>query len=112
MGKRTVLVDDYDGKELPSDTTPLRLALGRRAYSLYLSEKSLEALYAALEPFTKDAESDTTAAPKASQKVSRERTAAVRAWAQANKVLQPNGKPLGDRGRIPDEIFAAYDADN
>jgi hypothetical protein len=109
MGRRYVLLDDYDGKELPEDTPPTRLTLGRKTYRLYLSDESLEALYAALEPFTKDADVETGAAPKASQKADRERVKAVRAWAIANKVKQPNGKPLGDRGRIPDEIFKAYD---
>ena len=110
MGRRTVLVDDYDGEELPSDTAPLRLSLGRKTYRLYLGEKSLEALYDALEPFTKDAEVEgSSSTPAPTQKADRERVKAVRAWAQAEGIKQPNGKPLGDRGRIPDEIFKAYD---
>jgi len=113
MGRRTVLIDDYSGDELPDTTAPLRLSLGRKTYNLYLSDKSLEALYGALEPFTKDAETATaSAAPTTNSKADKERTSAIRAWAQANKVKQPNGKPLGDRGRIPQEIIDAYDAAN
>jgi hypothetical protein len=110
MGRRTVLVDDYTGKELPENTTALRLSLGRKAWNLYLGDKSLEALYGALEPFTKDAESATGAVAQGSQKADKERTRAIREWAQANNVKQPNGKPLGDRGRIPQEVVDAYDA--
>lgn len=109
MARRTVLVDDFDGNELPSDTAPLRLSLGRKVYRLYLGDKSLEALYAALEPFTKDAEVETGPVPVASQKSDKDRVKAVRAWAQAEGIKQPNGKPLGDRGRIPEEIYKAYD---
>lgn len=109
MARKTILIDDYDGTELPSDTAPMRLTLGRRSYNLYLGEQSLEALYAALEPFTKEADTDTATPVKAPQKADKDRVKAVRAWAQAEGIKQPNGKPLGDRGRIPDEIFKAYD---
>lgn len=109
MGRRTVLVDDYSGKELPDDTSPVRLSLGRTTYRLYLGEKSLEALYSALEPFTKDAEKETGSSSVQEKKSDRARTRLIREWAQANNV-QWNGKPLGDRGRIPEEIVEQYDA--
>lgn len=111
MGKRYVLVDDYSGDELPEDTSPVRLSLGRKAYNLYLSDKSLEALYSALEPFVKDAETDTGKASPNQKSSDRERIKAIRTWAQ-NKNIKHNGKPLGDRGRIPQEIVDAYDKEN
>jgi hypothetical protein len=36
---------------------------------------------------------------------------AVRAWAQSNNV-QHKGRPIGDRGRIPQEVIDQYDAQN
>lgn len=109
MGRRYVLVDDYDGKELDSDTKPTRVSIGRKAWNLYLSDDNLGKLYEALEPFTKDAEQDSgsQSAPKPTS--DRARTRAIREWAQAQGIKQPNGKPLGDRGRIPKEIEDAYD---
>lgn len=112
MARKTVLIDDYDGSELSSDTTPLRLSLGRKAYRLYLSDKSLEALYSALEPFTKDAETESGLQATASTaKTDKARTKAIREWAQSQNITH-NGKPLGDRGRIPEEIVEQYDANH
>jgi len=109
MAKRTILIDDYDGKELPADTQPVRLSFGRKAYRLYLSDESLEAFYSALEPFIKDAEQDSQQQSVPQAKSDRARTKAIREWAQANNV-KFNDKPLGDRGRIPEEIVEQYDA--
>lgn len=105
------MVDDFTGDELPEDTSPVKLSLGRKAYSLYLSDKSLEALYSALEPFTKDAEADTGKSTPSQKANDKERIKAIRTWAQA-KGIEHNGKALGDRGRIPEDIIAAYDAEH
>lgn len=109
MGRKYVLVDDLTGDELPDDTTPLRVTVGRRSYTLYLSDTSLGKFNDALAPFVENADSEANKQPAANNKPDRERTRAVREWAQAEGIKQPNGKPLGDRGRIPQEIIDAYD---
>lgn len=118
MPRKTVLVDDLDGSELPEETQPVVLSLGRTTYNLYLSDKSHEKLLKALEPFVTDAE--TTSAtpasagrpkPTQSPTADKERMRAIRAWAQETNTLY-KGKPLGDRGRIPQEIIDAYDEAN
>lgn len=119
MGKKYVLVDDLDGKELPDDTQPVNLSLGRTTYSLYLSEKNHGKLLEALNPFIENAEtsSTTTAARRASTGSSdKAKLKAVREWAQATGYAYKNAKgeevTLGDRGRIPQEVVDAYDKAN
>lgn len=119
MGRRFVLVDDYDGKELPDDTSPVRLSLGRTTYNLYLSEANHGKLLEALNPFLEGAETtDTRTAPSprassSTAKHDKERMKAIREWAQKEKVKFTNAKgeetTLGDRGRIPQEVIEAYD---
>ncbi len=117
MARKVVLVDDYDGKELPEDTQPVNLSLGRTTYNLYLSEGNHGKLMEALEPFIKDAET-TASAPASAPRVStakadRDHLKQVRAWAIANKVTYKGAdgeeRTLGDRGRIPQELIDAYE---
>ncbi len=113
MGRKLVLTDDLDGKELPEDTRPTMLSVGSKSWNLYLSADSVDKLHKAVEKFTKNAEPTasraTAPASRATKAADKERTKAVRAWAQAEKVTQPSGKPVGDRGRIPQEVYDAYD---
>lgn len=115
---RAVILDDLDGKELPEDTQPITLSMGRTTYNLYLSESNHEKLLKAVTPFIENAETATGAAsrtPRSSSAASadKEKMKKVREWAQATKFkfkdAQGNEKTLGDRGRIPDEVVAAYD---
>lgn len=110
MARKTILIDDFDGKELPEDTKPIRLSIDRKTWAVYLSDDNYGKLLEALEPFIKDAEQGTNQQAPSQPKNDRARTQAIREWAQANDIKQPNGKPLGDRGRIPDEIVKQYDA--
>jgi hypothetical protein len=118
MARRYVLLDDYDGKELPEDTSPVTLSLGRTTYNLFLSEANHGKLLEALEPFIKDAEKAGTqnrTAPSSSAKsADKDKLKAVREWAQSTGYKYTNAKgeetTLGDRGRIPQEVVDAYDA--
>lgn len=119
MGKRYVLVDDLDGKELPEGTEPVHLSLGRTTYALYLSEDSHGKLLEVLNPFIENAE--TVAAPtrtaraasSSASSADKEKMKKVREWAQATGYTYKNAKgedtTLGDRGRIPQEVVDAYD---
>jgi hypothetical protein len=118
MGRKTVLVDDHDGKELPDDTKPLRLSVAGWTYDLYLSEKNADALMKAISPFTENAElvKETRATPSRAGSSDKEKLKKVREWAQATGYTYKNAKgeevTLGDRGRIPQEVLDAYDAAN
>lgn len=124
----TRLLDDLDGKELPDDTQPINLSLGRTTYALYLSEDNHGKLLEALDPFIKtaekvDARSSATAAPRATRKAAaasqtdadgwtKEEKANARAWAIATGYKFTNAageeKTLGERGRIPDVVMKAW----
>lgn len=122
MGRKYILIDDYDGKELPDDTNPTRLMVDATNYIVYLSEENKTALFNTLDPFIKDAEVST--APKAAPATRAKSTGSadlakkklVRKWAQDNsiKFKRADGTEgmLGDRGRIPDTIMEAYDKEH
>lgn len=123
MGKKYVLLDDFDGKELPDDTAPVRLSLGRTTYNLYLSEDNHGKLLKALDPFIADAETESTRSTAqtgrqgtASNSAEKEKLRKVREWAIATGFEYTNSagetKKLGDRGRIPDSVVEAYDKEN
>ena len=124
MGKKYVLVDDYDGKELPEDTSPVSLSLGRTTYNLYLSDKNHGKLLEVLEPFIKDAETSKVSAITSRGQAKalsaagydKEKLKKVREWAKATGYTYTNAKgeetTLGDRGRIPEEVIKAYEDAN
>lgn len=109
MARKIVLIDDFDGSELPSDTKPTHITINEKGYRLHLSEKSLKALNEALAPFVENAEQDTQKNAPRKPTNDRARVKAIREWAQKNNI-QFNGKPLGDRGRIPEDIVEQYEA--
>lgn len=118
MGKKYVLVDDYDGEELPEDTKPISLSVARKRYALYLSDDNYGKLLEVLEPFIKDAEIayDVEKVKATVASADKEKLKNVREWAQAAKYEYTNAKgektTLGDRGRIPQEVIDAYDKAN
>lgn len=120
MGRKYVLLDDFDGKELPDETEPVNLSMGRTTYMLYLSETNHGKLLKALDPFIKDAETTATRtapapakAGKAASAHDKERMKAIREWAREQGIKYKNAQgeetTLGERGRIPQEIIDAYD---
>ena len=127
MGRKYVLVDDLDGTELPDDTRPINLTLGRSSYSLYLSDDNHAKLLEAVGPFIENAEKVTgaTATVKSAATAddsgwSKTDKQAARYWAietgfeypdkQAkNKDGSPLMKKVGDRGRVPTEALEAWE---
>lgn len=110
MGRKTVLVDDYDGAELPEDTAPVHLSFGRTAYSLYLSEDNYGKLLEVLNPFIEGAETTgSTASTSAPKKASSGRPSVdtygydfneVKTWAIANGQKAKSGKPITEDTRV------------
>lgn len=113
----SVIADDLDGKDLPEDTKPVTLSLGRTTYNLYLSEANHGKLLEAVNPFIENAETVSSTPARSSSSSSssadKEKMKKVREWAQASKFkftdAAGNEKTLGDRGRIPAEVVDAYD---
>lgn len=131
MGRKYVLVDDLDGTELPDDTTPLRLTLGRTTYSLYLSDDNHAKLLEAVGPFIEnaDSESATTTAVKSAAKSAKggaddqwsaEDKRAARYWGietgfeypdsrKKNKDGTPAMKKVPERARLAREVLEAWE---
>lgn len=118
MGRKYVLVDDLDGKELPEDTAPINLSYGNKRYALYLSDENHGKLLEALKPFIDDAEvvfEGTTrkASAKAANDADKERTKAARVWARETgyryKGADGEERTLGDRGAVPSVVMQAWE---
>ncbi|MEU9685372.1 histone-like nucleoid-structuring protein Lsr2 [Amycolatopsis japonica] len=109
------IVDDIDGGEA-TQTVPF--ALDGVQYEIDLSDENAQALRGEFERFIEAgtrtggrklriAAGQTTAAgasSRATTTADRERNQQVRAWASAN------GYSIADRGRIPNEIYEAFDS--
>lgn len=104
MATRSYKVDDYDG-ETTEGVETVSFSLNGTSWVIDLAPANLALLEAALEPWM----------AKATQKGGPVRVATVngagvpdiRVWARAH------GWPdLGDRGRVPAEAIAAYEAAN
>ena len=105
----TELVDDLDSTVIgPGEGGTIAFALDGASYDIDLGRANQQALRDALAPFIAKARSTgrraSTARRVRGASAATGDTAAVRAWAQNN------GHAVGDRGRIPAEIRAAYTA--
>lgn len=122
MARKTVLLDDYDGTELPDDTKPLRVVVGNAEYEVYLSEENSAKFEEAIKPFIENAErveqsstrtQATRAAASGSKAADRERNRKAREWARSTGFEYPGAdgkmRTLGDRGRVPEEVIKAWE---
>ncbi|WP_028935482.1 histone-like nucleoid-structuring protein Lsr2 [Pseudonocardia spinosispora] len=93
------LVDDLDGD--PADET-VRFSLDGRDYEIDLTARHALALRENLADYI-DAGRKAGTGVKAASRPDRERVRAVREWGKAN------GFELADRGRVPAEVWTAYE---
>jgi nucleoid-associated protein Lsr2 len=104
---QTLFIDDIDGGE--AERT-VRFALDGTDYEIDLSTKHNEELRAALGTYVsharKVAGTARRAAGRSGRKPSSVDTVAVRAWAREN------GYDIKDRGRVPADLVAKYQAAN
>ena len=113
MAIKTVLIDDFDGTALSPGASTTTFAINGAQYEIDLGPENVTKLRDALAPFIK---AGRRVAGSGSQRTpSRRRGAgrhsngsndvtAIREWARAN------GHEIGDRGRIPAAVVAAYEA--
>ncbi|MHC2187255.1 Lsr2 dimerization domain-containing protein [Rathayibacter agropyri] len=112
MAQKITLVDDIDGTPIESgDGGTVRFGIEGTNYEIDLGPKNITELHSALEKFVSNgrrlgarsgAAGTTGPAPKSDPK----QLKAIREWANAN------GYQVSDRGRIPAEVQAAYQAAN
>lgn len=107
MAQRTLiqLLDDIDGTEAAETVS---FGLDGTAYEIDLNEKNAAALRKALSKFVPNARKVSKNRPQAagrkSSQASKNPPKLVREWAKSN------GYTVPDRGRIPEDVQAAYDA--
>ncbi len=104
MAQRTqvLYVDDIDGSAAEGT---VRFGLGGTEYEIDLNKKHTQQLTKALEPYIAAARKAPTSrrAVRASRAAKRDQSD-VRAWARAN------GITVSNRGRIPADVLAKYEA--
>jgi hypothetical protein len=110
MARRTqvLLTDDLDGTNIPvGKGETVTFALDGKTYEIDLTSKNGKALRKVLKPYIEAGRSVTTSR---GVRVKRTPVAAdvrtIKEWARAN------GYEVNDRGRVPNEIRAAFEAAN
>jgi hypothetical protein len=116
MAEIVTRVDDLDGST--DDVQNVKFSFRGKSYGIDLGPAGREKLADALSPFLakaveiRGAAAVATKPRRASASSSNEEMAAIRKWAQDNKVeyrnAQGNMTTLGERGRIPEEVKQAY----
>ena len=97
------LIDDIDGTEA---TATITFAVSGVEYTIDLNDKNLAKFEKGLAPFVEHAQRIGGRRQRGGGTVTKmpSNAKAIRSWAQAN------GYDVPDRGRIPGEIHAAYEA--
>jgi hypothetical protein len=98
---------DYDSKEIPVGEQLTRaFSLDGRDYEIDLCEKHSEKFDEVLRRFAERARKVTgrVSRPKRRTAAHRQHSAEVRAWAKRN------GIEVSDRGRIPSQVIAKFEA--
>ena len=111
MAKHVIekLIDDLDPETEAIAT--VYFALDKREYEIDLNDQHIDELHDALAPYIEagryadNGRKPAKPAPGNKDKLSREEALAVRTWVRAN------GGEIGDRGRIPKDVLAAYNSD-
>lgn len=103
-----MLVDDFDGATVAGPTTTF--ALNGVEYEIDLGPENLAKLEAALEPFIRAGRRVSAGAPKRQGKRAEKKPSAGRDLAAIREWAKDNGYAVGDRGRIPQQVIAAFEA--
>lgn len=98
---QVLLEDDLTGG--PADTT-VRFGLDGTLYEIDLNSENATRLRESLQPFVAHARKAGTGRRKSRGASSRERSADIRSWAKRA------GIQVSDRGRIPADVVAKYEA--
>lgn len=96
--RHVIVTDDIDGTE---GARSYRFAWQDAQYEIDLTDAHRDELIAALQPFIT---AGRRVRGKSPARAARSDGAAIRAWAREH------GYTLSDRGKIPDEIRAAYES--
>jgi hypothetical protein len=105
MAIRTAIVLEDDLEGGPADET-VKFSLGGKEYEIDLNAKNATRFRTVLAPFVAHARATATGQTRRPARTasSRQRSAAVRAWAKQQ------GIAVSDRGRIPASVIQQYQA--
>lgn len=115
MAQRIVIVDDYDGTEA-TDNTPVKsipFSVNEDSWTIDLKPENAAKFMKALKPWIEKATPFQAPPPKTSHKARNPEAEAIREWAKTpsgEATLKANGITLADRGRIPEDVTALYEA--
>jgi hypothetical protein len=113
VAKKTIveIIDDIDGEPIDSGGETIRFAVNGAEYSIDLNGKNATEFHRKIDYYIKHGERVGGRRRGNSIKAATRPTAAgnsstreVRAWAKAN------GHEVASKGRIPEEVLAAYSA--
>ena len=113
MAIKTVLIDDFDGTALSATSASTTFSINGAQYEIDLGPENVTKLRDALAPFIRAGRrvGSSTSAKSSPRRRGAGRhsngsndVTAVREWARSN------GYSIGDRGRIPATVIAAYEA--
>lgn len=107
MARRIILSDDITGNESEDVKTYTFMTNDLKFYQIDLSDRSLTMLLKALKPIKERGREVTRTVALAASNGSeamKDQTADIRVW------CRQNGFQVGDRGRMPEEAIAAYNA--
>lgn len=97
------IFDDYSGAELPETAKPVRYDFNGRAYHLYLSQESKQAVDTFITDLTADADEIVTGSRMKAPPIKAGHTLEdVRAWARKN------GHEVSDNRRAPNAVIEAF----
>jgi hypothetical protein len=97
--------DDYSGEELPETTKPVRYQFNDRAYHLYLSHESKQAVDEFIGKLTDGADEIVTGVRRKAPPIKAGHSLdEVRDWARAN------GHAVSDNRRAPNSVIDAFNA--
>ena len=100
---------DYDSKEIPSGEHLTRaFSLDGRDYEIDLCERHSQKFDEVMKRFSEKARKVSTKVGRTKRRTTahRRRSAEIRAWAKRS------GMEVSDRGRIPSQVIAKYEANH
>ncbi|GAA3796443.1 Lsr2 family protein [Streptomyces coacervatus] len=107
MARKTVIISDLSGEEGAEEVS---FSWDGQAYTIDLLETEKGELAKLLAPYLKEEFKVKAGTIKATPKKKDAGldAATVRAWVLENGVKDPDGKPLSDRGRVPEYFREQY----
>jgi len=104
-------IDDLDGSVIEGGDSTVTFSFDGHTYEIDLSTPNRDKFRSALEPFI-EAGRRVGGRPVAGAKPRRSRSTSSSSRGDVRDWARRNGYDVGDRGRVPSDIMAAYEKDH